>query len=61
MTQTMVNDLKQSFNHSLIYQRGFEEGYNKCKEDVLNKLKRKYHLVDIDQMTSDVAKEYGEE
>jgi hypothetical protein len=43
------------------YKTGFKRGYAKCKKDIISYFTRKYQLVDIDKMTSDVAKEFGQE
>jgi len=36
------------------YKTGFKRGYLKCKKDIM----KKYDLINIDKMTSDVYKEY---
>jgi hypothetical protein len=43
------------------YKLGYSKGYARCKKVMYKYFKRKYHMIDIDKMTSDMAKEYGQE
>jgi hypothetical protein len=63
-----ASKLCEKFKYGLLahhyYKKGHDEGYEKgfkdAKNQALKLLKKKYDIIDIDQMCDDVAKEFNE-
>lgn len=56
-----VNKLTEVFRYGLIATEYYRRAYRQCKKDMMNNIKKKHDLVDIDEMCDGVAKEYGQE